>query len=92
MHCGKPKESLTKLFSILATVKQMIRNLKDGVCEDGNPMEISDSDRSDSIRLWTGRETRIMHSIVNCALSLKDYVLAMDMLGQLCERCVYLIK
>ncbi|KAI4469045.1 d-alanyl-d-alanine carboxypeptidase [Holotrichia oblita] len=86
MHCGKPKESLTKLFSILATVKQMIRNLKDGVCEDGNPMEISDSDRSDSVRLWTGRETRIMHSIVNCALSLKDYVLAMDMLGQLCER------
>ncbi|XP_022913760.2 trafficking protein particle complex subunit 12 isoform X2 [Onthophagus taurus] len=86
MHCGKAKDSLTKLFNMLATVKQMLRNLKEGLCEDGNPMEISESDRNDSVRLWTGRETRILHSIVNCALALKDYVLAMDILGQLCER------
>ncbi|XP_074037480.1 trafficking protein particle complex subunit 12 isoform X2 [Leptinotarsa decemlineata] len=86
MHCGKPKESITKLFSMLATVRQILKNLKNGLCEDGNPMELSDSDRSDSLRLWSGRETRIMHSIINCGLVIKDYELAMDLLGQLCER------
>lgn len=86
MHCGKPKESLTKLFSILATIRKMLSNLKQGLCEDGNPMEIGDSDRTDSLRLWTGREARVMHSIINCSISLKDYELAMELLGQLCER------
>lgn len=86
MHCGKPKDSLTKLFTVLATVRQMLNNLKQGLCEDGNPAEISQSDRLDSVRLWTGRETRVMHSIINCALIVKDYELAMSLLGQLCER------
>lgn len=86
MHCGKPKDSLTKLFSVLATIRQMLENLKKGLCEDGNPMEIGETDRNDSLRLWNGREARVMHSIINCALALKDYELAMDLLGQLCER------
>lgn len=86
MHCGNSKDSLTRLFSILATVKQIIQNLKKGLCEDGNPMEISENDRSDSIRLWTGRETRVMHSIINCAIYLQHYELAMEMLEQLCKR------
>ncbi|CAH0550758.1 unnamed protein product [Brassicogethes aeneus] len=86
MHCGKAKDSLTRLFNILATVRQMIGNLKRGVCEDGNPMEITESDRADSLRLWNGREVRVMHSIVNCALSLKHYDLATDILGQLIDR------
>lgn len=86
MHCGKPKESLTKLFHILSIVRQMLGNLKNELCEDGSPTEINSADRSDSIRLWYGREGRIMHSIINCALALKDYELAMDLLGQLLER------
>lgn len=64
----------------------MITNLKQGLCEDGNPMEITPADRADSLKLWTGRETRVMHAIINCALALKDYELAMSLLGQLCER------
>lgn len=64
----------------------MLNNLKQGLCEDGNPMEIAASDRADSSRLWSGREARVMHSIINCALALKDYELAMSLLGQLCER------
>lgn len=64
----------------------MVTNLKTNLCENGNPAEISSADRADSARLWTGREGRIMHSIINCALALKDYELAMDLLGQLCER------
>lgn len=64
----------------------MINNLKQGLCEDGNPMEITPEDRADSLKLWVGREARVMHSIINCALALKDYELAMSLLGQLCER------
>lgn len=64
----------------------MLSNLKNDLCEDGSPTEISQTDRTDSIRLWFGREGRVMHSIVNCALVLKDYELAMDVLGQLLER------
>lgn len=64
----------------------MLANLKSDLCENGNPAEIGPSDRADSAKLWTGREGRIMHSITNCALALKDYELAMDLLGQLCER------
>ncbi|XP_066154669.1 trafficking protein particle complex subunit 12 [Euwallacea fornicatus] len=86
MHCGKPKESLAKLFSILGTVKKMINNLKIGLFEDGNPMEICETDRADSLKLWNGREARVMHSIINCAISITDYELAMDLLNRLCER------
>ncbi|CAG9821275.1 unnamed protein product [Phaedon cochleariae] len=86
MHCGKPKDSVTRLFNTLATVRQILTNLRKGLCEDGSPMELGESDRSDSLRLWIGREVRVMHSIINCALVLKDYELAMDLLGQLCER------
>lgn len=67
---------------------QILTNLKQDLCEDGNPMEITPSDRADSVRLWSGREARVIHSIVNCALALKDYQLAMSLLGQLCERYV----
>lgn len=88
MHCNKPKEALTRLFNVLATIRQMLRNLGSGLREDGSPTEIKEADRQDSIRLWRGREVRTMHSVVNCALALKDYTLAMDVMGQLCERYV----
>lgn len=64
----------------------MVSNLKQNLSENGNPTELSQSDRTDSITLWTGREVRVMHSIINCALSLKDYELAISLLEQLCER------
>lgn len=86
MHCGKPKEALTKLYNMKSTIKTMLENLKQGLCEDGSPMEISETDRADSVRLWTGRETRVMHSIVNCALAMKDYDLAIVIMEELCQR------
>lgn len=86
MHCNKPRDSLTKLFNILEIIQQILKNLKEGLSENGNPIEISESDRNDSLRLWNGREIRVMHSIVNCALVLKDYELAMELLGKLIER------
>lgn len=86
MHCGKPKDSLKKLFSVLATVRKIISNLKEGLCADGSPLVVGEGDLMDSLKLWNGREARVMHSIINCAINVKNYELAMDLLIQLCER------
>lgn len=49
----------------------MIINLRDGKTEDGEGTITSEQDKTESIRLWTGRETRVLHSIVNCAIAMK---------------------
>ncbi|CAG9770994.1 unnamed protein product [Ceutorhynchus assimilis] len=85
MICGKPKDSLRKLFCIWATIKRMLKNLKQGLCEDGSS-SISDTDKTNSLKLWTIRESKVMYSIVNCSCSIKDYALAIEMLVHLCER------
>lgn len=59
-----------------------------GLCADGSPLVLGEGDLTDSLKLWNGREARVMHSIINCAINVKNYELAMDLLGQLCERLV----
>lgn len=86
MHCDKPKESMTKLFNLLAIIRQIIINLKQNLSEDGSPTELSPQDRTDSLKLWSGREARVQHSIVNCALSQKDFQLAIQILEELTQR------
>lgn len=49
----------------------MLSNLDKGLLEDGTPCELSVSDRQESVKLWTFRETQVLHAIVNCALSFK---------------------
>lgn len=57
-----------------------------GLCADGSPLVVGEGDLMDSLKLWNGREARVMHSIINCAINVKNYELAMDLLIQLCER------
>lgn len=49
----------------------MLSNLGKGLLEDGSPCELKPTDRQESIKLWTLRETQVLHAIVNCALSFK---------------------
>ncbi|XP_066250459.1 trafficking protein particle complex subunit 12-like [Euwallacea similis] len=86
MHCGKPKDSLRRLFCMWAAIKKMLNNLKGGFCEDGSNIELSEADRADSLKLWSAREAKVVYSIINCACSIKDYGLAMELLGQLIKR------
>lgn len=79
-YLSKHQEALNRLHALLATVRKILRNLENGLCEDGSPAELSPSDRSESKKLWSGREARILHSIVNCALYQKDYSLAVEVL------------
>ena len=48
----------------------MLENLNNGKSEDGS-ITISIDDANESLRLWSGRRTRVLHSIVNCAIALK---------------------
>ncbi|XP_050301486.1 trafficking protein particle complex subunit 12-like isoform X2 [Anthonomus grandis grandis] len=86
MLCGKPKDSLRKLFCMWATIKKMLNNLNKGLCEDGSSQVSDKNDKSDSLKLWSGREVKIIYSIINCACAMKDYSLAIELLGQLCDR------
>ncbi|GBP67427.1 Trafficking protein particle complex subunit 12 [Eumeta japonica] len=76
LHLGKPEEAMNRLYAMLGIIKQMLTNLRDGKTEDGESPLTSDNDKTESVRLWTGREIRVQHSIVNCAIAMKDYRLA----------------
>ncbi|XP_043269348.1 trafficking protein particle complex subunit 12 [Venturia canescens] len=82
-YWGKPREAIDSLHKLLSTVEQLIKNLSSGLAEDGSPSKFSSSERQDSVRLWTGRRSRILISIVNCALTMKNFVLAIDVLEDL---------
>ncbi|XP_023952755.1 trafficking protein particle complex subunit 12 [Bicyclus anynana] len=81
-HVGKPEDAMDRLYAMLHVIQQMISNLNDGKTEDGSGTITSD-DRIESLRLWTGRQTRVLHSVVNCAIALKDYRLATKILTTL---------
>ncbi|KAI5636193.1 tetratricopeptide repeat domain-containing protein [Phthorimaea operculella] len=74
-HVGKPEDAVDRLYAMLNIVHTMLNNLREGKSEDGTET-ISASDKEESIRLWEGRQTRVLHSIVNNAIALKDFRLA----------------
>ncbi|XP_068624939.1 trafficking protein particle complex subunit 12 [Battus philenor] len=82
-HVGKPEEATDRLYAMLDIIRKMLSNLRQGKTEDGTGSLSSDQDKTESIRLWSGRKTRVLHSIVNCAIALKDYRLASKILVSL---------
>ncbi|XP_038218331.1 trafficking protein particle complex subunit 12 [Zerene cesonia] len=81
-HVGKAEEAMDRLYIMLDVIQTMIKNLNDNKTEDGSE-PITEEDKTESIRLWSGRRIRVMHSIVNCAIALKDYRLATNTLATL---------
>lgn len=82
-YCGKPKEAMDSLFQLLATVKKILTNLANGLTEEGGIAKFSNNKREDSTRLWTGRKSRVLISIVNCGLVMKNFPLAIEVLEDL---------
>ncbi|CAG4939339.1 unnamed protein product [Colias eurytheme] len=78
-HVGKSEEAMDRLYIMLDVIQKMLANLNDNKTEDGSET-ITEEDKIESIRLWSGRRVRVMHSIVNCAIALKDYRLATNTL------------
>ncbi|XP_013200035.2 trafficking protein particle complex subunit 12 [Amyelois transitella] len=85
-HVGRPEHARERLYAMLDVIQTMLSNLREGKTEDGTGIITSEQDKTESIRLWTGRETRVQHSIVNCAIALKDYRQAAEILTSLERR------
>ncbi|XP_014215465.1 trafficking protein particle complex subunit 12 [Copidosoma floridanum] len=82
-HCGKGKRSIDCLYAILYTIIKIIRNLESGLSEEGGIAKFNLEERANSLQLWKGRKSRTLISIINCALSIKNYILATEVLEQL---------
>ncbi|XP_076297429.1 trafficking protein particle complex subunit 12 [Lasioglossum baleicum] len=85
LYCGRPKEALDNLYKVLATVNQIIGNFNAGYSGDGSRVTVNPVEQEDAMRLWKGRRSRVLISITNCAVSMKNYVLAIDILEKLCD-------
>uniref|UniRef100_A0A8C8WE72 Trafficking protein particle complex subunit 12 n=1 Tax=Panthera leo TaxID=9689 RepID=A0A8C8WE72_PANLE len=77
-YLGNPQESLDRLHRVKAVCSKILTNLEQGLAEDGSVNSIAPENRRASIRLWRSRLGRVMCSMANCLLLMKDYVLAVD--------------
>ncbi|XP_064121150.1 trafficking protein particle complex subunit 12-like [Macrobrachium nipponense] len=84
-YLGKHTQALDRLSALQRTCDQIIENLSNGLSEDGSNLEMSTNMRDDSLKLWKTRRLRVIYSITNCAVSLKDFRLAGGLLEQLIE-------
>lgn len=82
-YLGKSKQTIDNLYQILAIVKKIIKNLKSGLNGDGSQLKSNLNKQEDALRLWNGRKCRILISIVNCSIGMKNYVLANEILENL---------
>ncbi|KYQ56619.1 Tetratricopeptide repeat protein 15 [Trachymyrmex zeteki] len=84
-YYGKPKQTLENLYKLLATVNRIITNFQAGFSGEGTLAKISKSNQQDAVKLWTARKSRILVSIVNCAIGMRNYILAIEILEDLCK-------
>uniref|UniRef100_A0A8C9WLY8 Trafficking protein particle complex subunit 12 n=1 Tax=Scleropages formosus TaxID=113540 RepID=A0A8C9WLY8_SCLFO len=77
-YLGKPQESLDRLHSMKTVCRRILDNLEQGMAEDGSMITITQENRQASIQLWRSRLCRVMYSMANCLLMMKDYVLAVE--------------
>ncbi|XP_032352844.1 trafficking protein particle complex subunit 12 isoform X2 [Camelus ferus] len=77
-YLGNPQESLDRLHRVKAVCSKILANLQQGLAEDGSASSLSQENRQASIQLWRSRLGRVMCSMANCLLLMKDYVLAVD--------------
>lgn len=84
-YYGKPKQALDNLYKLLATVDQITANFRIGFNGEGTHAQINESDQGDAVKLWTARKSRILISVINCAISMRNYILAIETLENLCD-------
>lgn len=77
-YLNKPQECLDRLHSMRSICQKILANLEEGLAEDGSMMTLTPENRQASIQLWRSRLCRVMYSMANCLLMMKDYVLAVE--------------
>uniref|UniRef100_A0A672HUK4 Trafficking protein particle complex subunit 12 n=1 Tax=Salarias fasciatus TaxID=181472 RepID=A0A672HUK4_SALFA len=73
-YLAKPQEALDRLHIL----KTILENLEKGLAEDGSMITVTQENRQASLKLWRSRLSRVMYSMANCLLLMKDYVLAVE--------------
>ncbi|CAB0044470.1 unnamed protein product [Trichogramma brassicae] len=79
-HYGKGKKAIDNLFALLAIVKKIVKNLESDLSEEGNPVRYTAAEKNDSLNLWKARQARVIISITNCSLHMKNYILANELM------------
>ncbi|XP_042611284.1 trafficking protein particle complex subunit 12-like [Cyprinus carpio] len=77
-YLQKPQETLDRLHRIKSVCQKILSNLQEGLAEDGSMMNLTQDNRLASIQLWRSRLSRVMYSMANCLLMMKDYMLAVE--------------
>lgn len=77
-YLQKPQETLDRLYRMKSVCQKILSNLQEGLAEDGSMINLTQENRQASIQLWRSRLCRVMYSMANCLLMMKDYVLAVD--------------
>ncbi|RXM31039.1 hypothetical protein EOD39_7324 [Acipenser ruthenus] len=77
-YLGKAQDSLDRLHSMKMIALKILDNLENELSEDGSMINITQENRQAAIQLWRSRLCRVMYSMANCLLMMKDYVLAVD--------------
>uniref|UniRef100_A0A8C9ZQ05 Trafficking protein particle complex subunit 12 n=1 Tax=Sander lucioperca TaxID=283035 RepID=A0A8C9ZQ05_SANLU len=74
----KPQEALDRLHNLKTVCLAILENLEKGLTEDGSMITLTQENREGSLKLWRSRLSRVMYSMANCLLLMKDYVLAVE--------------
>ncbi|XP_048209428.1 LOW QUALITY PROTEIN: trafficking protein particle complex subunit 12 [Perognathus longimembris pacificus] len=77
-YLGNPQEALDRLHRVKTVCSKILANLEQGLAEDGGLSSVPQESRQASIQLWRSRLGRVLYSMANCLLLMKDYVLAVD--------------
>ncbi|XP_068793351.1 trafficking protein particle complex subunit 12 isoform X2 [Struthio camelus] len=86
-YLGNPQESLDRLHSMKIICTKILENLEQGLAEDGSMTNFAQENRQASVQLWRSRLGRVMYSMANCLLMMKDYVLAVDAYHTVIKYC-----
>uniref|UniRef100_A0A672HUA9 Trafficking protein particle complex subunit 12 n=1 Tax=Salarias fasciatus TaxID=181472 RepID=A0A672HUA9_SALFA len=77
-YLAKPQEALDRLHILKTVCLTILENLEKGLAEDGSMITVTQENRQASLKLWRSRLSRVMYSMANCLLLMKDYVLAVE--------------
>uniref|UniRef100_A0A3Q0R697 Trafficking protein particle complex subunit 12 n=1 Tax=Amphilophus citrinellus TaxID=61819 RepID=A0A3Q0R697_AMPCI len=77
-YLAKPQEALDRLHHLKTVCLTILENLETGSAEDGSMITLTQENRQASLKLWRSRLSRVMYSMANCLLLMKDYVLAVE--------------
>ncbi|XP_056151745.1 trafficking protein particle complex subunit 12 [Lampris incognitus] len=77
-YLSKPQEALDRLHNLKTVCHAILANLEQGLAEDGSMITLTQENREASLTLWRSRLSRVMYSMANCLLLMKDYILAVE--------------